>query len=129
VSLTDLIEWDLHKVRDKLAATRATNDKLYRLGSLELRDSQSGKVTFAVSTDEEGADDAPERAEALDALIKGHARCSFCVASWLIELAKGMLAAELRTACSPNRVNEVAITARCPSLAVEYVTNQLRKFD
>lgn len=129
LSPDDLRPWDLQVVRQNIVKDRTSNGKLYHVGGLELLDSHSGRNTFMPRSDEETADDATERAKAIDALIGGKATCRTSVVRWLSNGADGSLSEDLRTVCGSNDSHELTVSSRVSSVALDYVTDQLRSFD
>jgi len=126
---TDFIEWDVRAIRKRMLAERQKHATIYVPGSVQLTDSQSGKVSVHPNTPEEGTDDAAERGVAIDAILShGSSVCDHLVITFLAETSEGQLERDIRITLGSKYDHEILVPSHATSTAIDYVTNKLRSF-
>ena len=126
----DFIEWDVRSIRKKMLESRRENETIFTTGSLQLTDSQSGKIIVHPNTPEEEADDADERSAAIDAVLgDNRCVCDHLAITYLQSGSSNVLERDLRVSIGGRYDHEILVSAQASLQAVDYVTNQLRSFE
>jgi hypothetical protein len=79
-------------------------------------------------TEHDRIDATPIRLATIHQILDDGGRCDRLVVTWLPKKSGGALDKELRTYAGSRGTNELVISARTTSRAVDYVTDQLRRF-
>lgn len=124
----DFDPWELRSPLERMLRDWEANTGLYRLGLTNLVDSGEGGVRFTPYTEQDSLDATPIRMQTIHQILDDGGRCDRLVITWLTEQSGGALAKQLRTYAGSRGTNELVIGSQTSGRAVDYVTDQLRRF-
>jgi hypothetical protein len=122
--------WDLRPIHRRMIADRETHKTLFRPGSVALRDSKSGKAEFKPYTEDDELDDSAECSAAIDTILnESRTGCDAAAIRWLPQEKVTVFEEPFVTYQTGVFPNELVIRKKAVgSAAIDYVTNQLRRF-
>jgi hypothetical protein len=120
-------DWDLSKARANLIAYQERDHHLYHLNDTQVEGDHHERITFE-SYDPQGDLFAGQATkEAVKSLLDADGKCTRLNVTWLATRG-APIQEDLRAYVGAESVNEVIVPAHCDSRAIEYVTEQLRKY-
>jgi hypothetical protein len=129
---TNFDRWDLDSVRRALLREAESEVENYETGDKEFLDSESCRTSIVMHTQDEN--DAGYASEATQAAIQAHidhddSNCSRVIVYWKPN-DENELKKNLRVQIGTRDYsNEVVVFSQASSRAIDYVTEQLRRFD
>lgn len=136
INLEDFTPWTLEQARTRLLVDHEKHLEVYTLGDTQFLDSAQGRATFSSRSEEESIFEEPSRKQAIESFVASGSPCDRLVVRWKIAGKDNGQLKELATVVgggpndNPNlKQNEVIVLPRTDSRTIDYVTDQLRKFN
>lgn len=128
------IWWDLSQAKNRIKAEESRNKHLYTTGTISLKEinGHTWKIIPPFNgEDEDEPEGSTEKEHAAKQIIGKGGSCDVVVVQWKPDKA-GLIPKGLRTVIGSNRAeaptNEIIVTRKTSSVAVDYVADQLRHF-
>ncbi len=124
----DFEPWELRDSLRNMLRECQSQTELYQIGLVNLKDSGEGNVRYTPYTENEPIDTNPIRLKTIHQLLDDGGQCDRLVMNWMAAASEGALEENLRTYAGSRGTNELVIRAQTTGRAVDYVTDQLRRF-
>jgi hypothetical protein len=120
--------WELKKPIAQLITKQDENDKVYSFRDVNVIDTTGVHVSFQTYEDQGNLFASEETRDSIQSYLDANSDCNGLTVTWMSQL-NGTPQKELRTLLGAKERHEMIAMAHCSSKDLDYVTDQLRRFN